>query len=382
MMYRLQVKANALNKRKRIPPSLPDNDWIAGVVLKDFSFVGERVLPADMPNGATGKWYKDRDGYYYLGEWLMEIEELLTPELAVVAEPRVEIPEAVPEEVIVQTNYNELLQHIPTEWKLTRGKNVKIAVLDSGFILHNDLKNNIVETFNAVNNTTDVKPSGADNANHGNNVAGLIAASTSLINGVKGIAPESQIIAIKVSNNGFIRSEHVLNGLKFAINKIGVRIINLSISIAEAKYKPFQNQFLELFETAKNKGILIVASAGNNDGLLDAEPNLLFPANEEYCLSIGTINEEFMDDNTTPKYHQHLNYIIRNQSLKSCAGSANTYSTINNSSMAAGILSGTVALLLSHDQGISDKQTFVNQLNSQLEKISNSIPLNLSIYKA
>ena len=77
MKYRLQVKADALKKRKRIPPSFPDNEWVVGVVLRDFSFIGERVPQVEMPAAATGQWYKDRDGYYYSGEWLIEIEEVL-----------------------------------------------------------------------------------------------------------------------------------------------------------------------------------------------------------------------------------------------------------------------------------------------------------------
>ena len=379
-MYRLQVKADALYKRNRIPVTLPDHDGVKGVVLRGFSFVGERVMPAEMPGGATGRWYKDRDGYYYLGEWLIETEELLTAEAPVLATPGFEILEAPPAEILVQTNYNDLLQHIPPEWKLTRGKNVKIAVLDSGFVLHHDLQNNIIQTFNAVNDTTDVAPIGNDDKNHGNNVAGLMAAASTFAEGVLGVAPEAKIIAIKISNKGHINGKNVLKGLEFAINNTQANIINLSLSLDEDDYAELRNKFLALFEKAKSKGTLIIASAGDNTGLLDQQ-NLLHPASEESCLSIGTVDQDFIANNPAPNFDSSLNYVLHNQSLKSCAGSVNTYSPINNSSMAAAILSGAAALLYSHHNGFSDQETFIQQLNAQLKSYSNTVPLNLSIYK-
>ncbi|HEX5112954.1 MAG TPA: S8/S53 family peptidase [Saprospiraceae bacterium] len=312
---------------------------------------------------------------------MIETEELLTAEAPVAAAPGIEILAAPPTEIFAQTNYNDLLQHIPSEWKMTRGKNVKIAVLDSGFVLHQDLKNSIVETFNAVNLSSDVRPTGSDDVNHGNNVAGLVAASSGFADGVLGVAPDAKIIAIKISDNGHIDGNTVLRGLDFAINKTQCDIINMSFSIDEAEYLPFQNDFLNLFQNAKSKGILLVASAGDNSRLLAKRKNLLLPASEEDCLSVGTINESFIQNNPNPSYHPRLNYIIPNQSLKSCAGTENTYSMINNSSMAAGILSGAAALLVSHHNGVTDLPSFLNQFNEQMENMSDTIPFNLSIYK-
>jgi len=66
-MPHLLVTANKLNKRSRVPASLPDNDGIIGVVNKGFSFKGNEVAAAEIINPALGKWYRDRDGSLYWG---------------------------------------------------------------------------------------------------------------------------------------------------------------------------------------------------------------------------------------------------------------------------------------------------------------------------
>ncbi|CAN5289497.1 hypothetical protein BH11BAC6_BH11BAC6_12710 [soil metagenome] len=73
------VTAPKLNKRSQVPASLPDNNHIVGAVLKDFVFDGEEVIA--VPNPAMGKWYRDRDGYYYWGGALTTVQPIAAPAL-------------------------------------------------------------------------------------------------------------------------------------------------------------------------------------------------------------------------------------------------------------------------------------------------------------
>jgi chitosanase len=82
---RLIVKAKKLNIRKRIPIFFPDPDGITGVVAADTIFEGEEVL--SVPNPALGKWYRDRDGYFYWGGGLGEIEEPVDDQDPEVSQP-------------------------------------------------------------------------------------------------------------------------------------------------------------------------------------------------------------------------------------------------------------------------------------------------------
>lgn len=79
-METLIVTAPKLNKRKVIPVNLPDKENIAGVVFKNFVFEGEEVLV--VPNPALGKWYKDRDEYFYWAGGL-NVQEIIPDEHAV-----------------------------------------------------------------------------------------------------------------------------------------------------------------------------------------------------------------------------------------------------------------------------------------------------------
>jgi hypothetical protein len=64
-MFILKVKVKRLNKRKRVPKSLPDASGIVGVVLEGFTFQGEEVSSAS--DSSDEKWYKDRDDNFYWG---------------------------------------------------------------------------------------------------------------------------------------------------------------------------------------------------------------------------------------------------------------------------------------------------------------------------
>ncbi len=358
----LIVTAKKLNLRKFVPAKFPERESIIGQVPEGFRFIAEEVDQSLIPNPSLGKWYRDRDEHFY---WGGGVEEEIVNRVISLA----------------QTNYNLQIQNIPEIWRVTQGNNIQIAILDSGFIPHIDLKSNIIDTFNAVDNTTNVLPIGHDNVDHGNNVAGLIAASSSLTDGITGIAPRSKLILVKISNNEFIDPEVVLNGLEYVLTKTNARIINLSFSIDESEYNQFENQFLTLFEKAKSKGVVIIASAGENSDLINSNTKLLLPANEDYCLSIGTVNSIFLQNHPNPTFHSSLNLIIPNQRLRSCAGKSNSFSEISNSSMAAAITSGTAALLCSHLNGSIDTESFIKKLCDPLKEFNTNIMTDLSIYK-
>ncbi|MFW5799860.1 MAG: S8 family serine peptidase, partial [Spirochaetota bacterium] len=75
-------------------------------------------------------------------------------------------------------------------WNNTKGKDVTVAVIDTGVYPVEDLeKTEIVEGYNFVKNNKDAK----DDHGHGTHVAGTIAQSTNNNKGVAGIAPEAKI---------------------------------------------------------------------------------------------------------------------------------------------------------------------------------------------
>ncbi|MGO4293626.1 glycoside hydrolase family 25 protein [Chitinophaga sp. RAB17] len=69
----LIVTVKKLNKRNRVPAKLTDKSSIIGTVLQGFKFEGTEVKNISDPS--LGKWYKDRDGYFYWGGGLMALPE-------------------------------------------------------------------------------------------------------------------------------------------------------------------------------------------------------------------------------------------------------------------------------------------------------------------
>lgn len=140
-------------------------------------------------------------------------------------------------------------------WEITTGGNVVIAVLDTGVSTsHPDLAGKILSGYNAIQNSDGTE----DNNGHGTAVSGLIAASTDNGTGVAGMCWGCQILPIKVlSARGGGDDASVARGVRWAADN-GARIINMSLGGSR------DSQTLrEAIEYAYNRGVLIVASSGN-----------------------------------------------------------------------------------------------------------------------
>ncbi|WP_458104778.1 S8 family serine peptidase [Bacillus sp. PK3-037] len=131
------------------------------------------------------------------------------------------------------------------------GKNVKIAVIDSGISPHDDLS--ISGGYSAVSYTSSYK----DDNGHGTHVAGIIGAKHNRY-GIDGIAPEAQIYAVKaLDQNGSGDLQGLLKGIDWSIAN-GMDIVNMSLGTSS------DSQILhDAMDKAYEKGVLLVAASGN-----------------------------------------------------------------------------------------------------------------------
>ncbi|MCY9187830.1 S8 family peptidase [Bacillus mojavensis] len=132
------------------------------------------------------------------------------------------------------------------------GKNVKIAVIDSGISPHDDLS--ISGGYSAVSYTSSYK----DDNGHGTHVAGIIGAKHNGY-GIDGIAPEAQIYAVKaLDQNGSGDLQGLLKGIDWSIAN-GMDIVNMSLGTSS------DSQILhDAMDKAYEKGVLLVAASGND----------------------------------------------------------------------------------------------------------------------
>ena len=124
-----------------------------------------------------------------------------------------------------------------------------------------DNPNDPTEKFYGNN---DVK---GNDAKHGTHVAGIIGANRKNDIGMKGIADNVEIIAIRVvPPNGDERDKDIADGIIYAVDN-GAQIINMSFG---KNYSPHKEVIDKAVSYAEQKGVLLMHAAGNEGENLDA----------------------------------------------------------------------------------------------------------------
>lgn len=150
---------------------------------------------------------------------------------------------------------------------ISKGEGQKIALIDTGISEFQKVNKNINLTNS--NNIYDVN-------GHGTGMYSLIKGYE---NEITGIAPESDIIAIKVmEDDESIRPEILEKAIKIAIEE-DVDIINLSLGSTK-----YSSKISELINEANQKNIIVVSSAGDYE-----QSFLLYPAELKNVISVGGI---------------------------------------------------------------------------------------------
>ncbi len=172
------------------------------------------------------------------------------------------------------------------------GKNVYVAVLDSGIALHPDFMGRIV----AFRDFTGTKGSWGsyscyDDNGHGTHVCGILAGSGAASKGkYKGVAPECLLICGKVlDKKGSGSLKGLLRGIEWIMEtrkRYPIRVVNISIEMDdEEKLNQEELELLrEYFEELWRQEIIIVAAAGNKG----PNPMTLSPIGESgSCICVG-----------------------------------------------------------------------------------------------
>jgi len=167
------------------------------------------------------------------------------------------------------------------------GAGVRIAILDTGIDpLHPDLAPNLNAALSA--SFVPYEPFIDDLDGHGSNVAGIAAAADNGY-GVIGVAPNAEIIAIKVlDGSGSGSFGWLLEGILHAV-AVDADIVNMSLGaymshngyvmtnagpvyVGASEIAEFVNLVRKTMNFAEKEGVLLVSSAGNDarDGTGDA----------------------------------------------------------------------------------------------------------------
>lgn len=273
------------------------------------------------------------------------------------------------------------------------GQGIGIALLDSGISPHKALGTRVVANVSLVTGDTDK----IDEFGHGTHIAGIITGSASAASGVTssyggGIAPGAHLVNVRVLGaNGTGLTSDVIAGIDWVIanrSKYNIRIINLSLG--HSVMEPAATDPLcEAVARAVRAGIVVVASAGNRGKTEDGRQilgGITSPGNSPYAITVGALNTwntvSRTDDSVTtyssrgptrfdlavkPDVVAPGNKVVSLKASGSYLASAyptthvagsgtNAYMRLSGSSMATGVVSGGVALLLHGNKYLTPQQ--------------------------
>ncbi len=174
------------------------------------------------------------------------------------------------------TQYVVAKLHLNAAHRITRGDDVVIALIDSRVDTKQpDFAGRIVDTYDAGCGAS------APPDPHGTGMAGAIASDAGLV----GVAPGAKIMAICAfggsgSATPQATSANIIRGLDYAIEH-GAKIINMSFA------GPQDPALAQELQVAREKGILVVAAAGN----AGAQSPPLYPGADPNVIAVTATDE-------------------------------------------------------------------------------------------
>lgn len=177
-----------------------------------------------------------------------------------------------------------------TAWATGTGKGITIAVVDTGVHLtQEDLSGKLLPGRDFVQPGTPPQ----DDEGHGTHVAGIAAAFANNGRGVVGVAPDANILPVKVLDRNGRGAADIDEGIRWAADN-GAHVINLSIGdLLEPLNGP---PFKEAIRYAWSRGVICVIATGNEyvtSSTFDDEPAILVTATDRndriptYATAVG-----------------------------------------------------------------------------------------------
>ncbi|MBI3555369.1 MAG: S8 family serine peptidase [Deltaproteobacteria bacterium] len=249
--------------------------------------------------------------------------------------------------------------HAVDAWKLEEGsRDVVVAVVDTGLDAnHPDIKANLWHEKGTNNYGYDFvagKPNPIDDHSHGTHVAGILGAALNAKAGISGVAHKVSIMAVKYYSEKNTGAENLRNSIKalnWAIDH-GAHIINYSGGGPE-----FSGEEYAALKRARDKGILLVAAAGNERQNSDLPENYYYPCayrlENIICVAAINIHNDMLPSSNWGKVR--VDVAAPGENILSTVPGAK-YSYMSGTSQATAFVTGEAALLLSKNSKLRPDQ--------------------------
>jgi serine protease AprX len=169
------------------------------------------------------------------------------------------------------------------------GEGVTVAVVDTGIAPVADLAGRVIA---GIDFSTDDDPFD-DAFGHGTFIAGLIAGNGASSNGAyKGVAPKAKLVSIKIAGReGASDISHVLAGIQWAVSfksDYGIRVLNLSLG-TDATQPYLLSPLNAAVEKAWDAGIVVTVSASNTG---PGAGTITKPADDPLVITVGALDDK------------------------------------------------------------------------------------------
>ncbi len=266
-------------------------------------------------------------------------------------------------------------------WK---GQGVTVALLDTGIASSPDLAGRVLpvtdEVTGAISSCENLsgEPTCRDGYGHGTFMAGIIAGNGTSSGGrFRGIAPRAKLVSIKVgASDGSVDVSNVLAGIQWAVafrDRYDIKVLNLSLGTNSARSWRV-DPLNYAVERAWAAGITVVVSAGNRGPV---SGTISKPADDPWVITVGAVDDnetEAVSDDTSAAFTSRGPTLdglrkpdvvapgARLVSLRSVGSTldrqfpssmAGAYHQGSGTSMAAAVVSGVAAVVLSARPGMS-----------------------------
>lgn len=254
--------------------------------------------------------------------------------------------------------------HLQDGWKITKGSSdVKVAVVDDGIqSSHQMFKGRIIDAYNVF--TQDNRLGLGEG--HGTHTAGLAVGNSDFYSkGASGVAPNCMLIPIQVFDNKQCPLSALVAGVMYAIHH-NADVVNISIGpsfsglnqlpveeqdqIARQQFKNVERLWYRVCSLAAKKNSILVFAAGNDDILSSIPPE----NRNASAIVVAAVDSKLYPTDFT-NYGPCSDISAPGKDIVS-AYPNNSFKSFDGTSMAAPIVTGTIALMKSLKKDLSVTQ--------------------------
>ncbi|AYF44600.1 serine metalloprotease MprA family protein [Halobacteriovorax sp. BALOs_7] len=272
------------------------------------------------------------------------------------------------------------------------GPNVTVAIIDTGITSHFELNQNVVGGYDMISDGANSRDGGGrdsdpsdegdfgDNSGtcsagsssstwHGTHIAGIVAARSDNNYGIVGAAKGINLLPVRVLGACGGLTSDIADAVRWAAggsvrgagqNPNPAKVINMSLGARGSCSRYMQ----ESIDFAKSQGAVVVVATGNSN----ADATFYTPANCRGVLRVGAVNQS-RSRSTYSNFGSIVDIAAPGDGILSTVNSGQTtpstesFASMNGTSMAAGFISATAAMIYQANPGLYPDQ--VRQIITQ-----------------